>query len=84
MSTITIDKEKLEQYLAKFCSHYYKTENGKRLCDKKKKGECNLTFVDKIEMNCPYDCPHRDEYVGRDCTLGKCSYVKNAIKELCE
>ena len=80
---ITIDKTKLESYIARKCPYSYRLEeSGKMLCKKPKKGTCNIAYIEKIELNCPYDCPHRDEYKWKDCKLGKCSYVKNIIDEL--
>ena len=81
---ITIDKTKLESYIARKCpySYPYRLESDKMLCKKPKKGTCNIDYIEKIELNCPYDCPHRDEYKWKDCKFGKCSYVKNIIDEL--
>lgn len=82
MATISIDKDKLELRIAKGCSYFSLDEGGSPLCRKQRKDECNLDFITKIELDCPYDCPHRDEYDVVACKLGKCGYVKNIIKEM--
>lgn len=83
MIELTIDKTRLELFLARNCPYYYPVQgSGQAMCCKKKDGACNIGFVEKIEMNCPYDCPHRQEYKWKSCTPDKCSYVKKKIKEL--
>lgn len=82
MPTITVDKDKLELALAKKCGYFQLSDTGEPLCHKPRKGECHLDFITKIEVDCPYDCPHRDEYKWKRCTLGKCSYVKKIINDL--
>lgn len=62
MPTITVGKDKLELAIAKKCGYFQLTDTGKPLCHKPRKGECNLDVITKIELDCPYDCPHRDEY----------------------
>ena len=79
---ITIDKTKLESYIARMCPYSYRLDSGKILCEKPKEGTCNIAYIEKIELNCPYDCPHRDKYKWKQCTLGKCSIVKKVLKEL--
>ena len=78
---IVVDKEKLERLISRFCPYYYPMDDGD-VCSKTQRGQCNIAFVDKIELNCPHDCPHRDEYKWKNCKHGKCDYVKKKIKEI--
>lgn len=82
MKTITVDKEKLEALIAKKCFYYQETNGKVPMCKKQRPNECHLDFIEKIEIECPYDCPHRDEYKWKRCTLGKCGMVKKTLKEL--
>ena len=45
-------------------------------------GKIDIEFIGKIELNCPHDCPHRDEYKWKKCKQGECEYVKKKIKEI--
>lgn len=78
---IAIDKEKLERLISRFCPYYYPMDGGD-VCSKAVRGKCNIDFIGKIELNCPHDCPHRNEYKWKKCKHGKCDYVKKKIKEI--
>ena len=81
--TYTIAKDKLENYLARFCSHHHKMmDRDKYLCDRKMPDECNADMLDKMDWHCPSDCPHWTQHKWKSCEPSKCSYVRKAIKEL--
>ena len=82
---LSIAKDRLEAYLAKYCSHYHTMLNSDaKVCDRKLPDTCNLDMVDKISYACPPDCPHWAQSKWKPCLPSKCSYIQRAIKDLIE
>ena len=82
---LSIAKDRLEAYLARFCSHCHTMpDSGERVCDRKLPDGCNVSMVDKITMNCPPDCPRWSETKWKHCVPNKCTIMQKAIKNLTE
>lgn len=76
---IEVDKKKLERYIAKNCSYIeFSAYHDELRCYSKMQKQCREFG---LSVECPDNCPHLNSSVVR-CKEGKCSYVKNIIKDL--
>lgn len=78
---IEVDKKKLEYFFATTCPHFLRWGECENECTKDKSKRCQLDEWTK-ENICVPDCPHFKDIPLRECSFGKCSVVKKAIKDL--
>ena len=78
---IEVDKKKLEYFVATTCPYFQVHGSCRNECTKNKFERCQLDEWSKMDI-CPSDCPHLKDIPLRECSFGKCSVVKRAIKDL--